>query len=146
MGGSHRDEFDGADLVHVYWIISEIRVKITRPWLCSSEGDRLRGKSDDTNPLRISRNISEIRGKIAQPWRGSSIGERHRDESKTRQDLFWVAEKYNTNISSKELFNRWCMSYHTSVEQRVDTFERLGGNDLGAKRLVTETSRGRNIN
>ena len=34
------------------------------------------------------------------------------------------------------------MSYHTFVEQRVNTFEQLGGNGLGMKHLVTETSRG----
>ena len=37
------------------------------------------------------------------------------------------------------------MSYHTFVEQRVKTFERLGGNGLGAKRLVTETSRAKRL-
>ena len=37
------------------------------------------------------------------------------------------------------------MSYRTFVEQRVYTFERPGGNGLGMKRLVTETSRGWNI-
>ena len=63
MGGSHRGRSDGADISHFYWIISEIRVKITRPWLSSSEHERLRGKSGDTSPPRICSTRSSMGGR-----------------------------------------------------------------------------------
>ena len=50
MGGSHIEQ------VSAMSVGSEIQVEITRPWLCSSERERLRGKSDDTSPPRIGRN------------------------------------------------------------------------------------------
>ena len=80
------DRDDGHQLVesdarHICLITSEIRVKITQPWLCSSERERIRCKPDDANPTRIWRNISEIRGKITQPRRWSSMGGSHRGKS-----------------------------------------------------------------
>ena len=45
-------ESDGAVPGRTCWIIREIQVKITQPWFCSSERERLRGKSYDTSPIK----------------------------------------------------------------------------------------------
>ena len=75
-------ESSGAVPGHICWINIEIQVKNTQPWLCSSERERRRGKSDDKSAIRIWRNIiSEIRCKITQPWWWSSMGGGNRDES-----------------------------------------------------------------
>ena len=180
-------ESDGACPGHICLITSEIWVKITQPWLSSSERERFRYRSDGVSLTWIWRNISEIRDKITQQRRWSSMSGSHRGKSDGAGlgHIYWIISEirvpdcdfvhqsvnafeaspmiqvhleYNVRRKITQPWRWSSMGRRHRAEsdgtcpiipllnRGLNNFERVGGNGLGMKRLVTETSRGRNFN